>query len=67
MDSRNEYVRSIYHNYCGWGKRIIVVHETPYKGGFVPIFKNVGTKIQNILSMVSFVFLITCIVELVIL
>ena len=44
MDSRNEYVRSIYHNYCGWGRRIIVYHERPYKGGLVPILKNVGTK-----------------------
>ena len=44
MDSRNQYVRYIYYEYCGWGKRTVVTHEVPYKGGVVPLWNNCGKK-----------------------
>ena len=66
MDSRNEFVRSGFSKFCQWGRMKNVEFETPYKGGPVPLWKNISAIWFKRLSMVSFVFFVTCMIEFII-
>ena len=63
MDSRNSLVRDAYWKFCLWGKNTIVEYEQPYKGGPVPLWKNISVPIYSKLSMGSIVFFATCLIE----
>uniref|UniRef100_A0A7S3CKF5 Uncharacterized protein n=1 Tax=Strombidium rassoulzadegani TaxID=1082188 RepID=A0A7S3CKF5_9SPIT len=63
MDSRNEFVRQAYFRFCNWGKRIVVEHSKPYKGGPTPLLKNISIPYFQKLSAVSLIFFILCMVE----
>ena len=66
MDSRNEFVRFAFLNFCQWGRMHPVEFEQPYKGGMVPLWKNISVVWQSRLAMVSFVFFIVCMIEYVV-
>ena len=63
MDSRNAIVRNFYWQFCLWGKSKIIYYEKPYKGGPVPMWKNISIPIQSKLSSVSIIFFLVCIIE----
>ena len=66
MDSRNEFVRAAFTKFCQWGRMQPVIFEEPYKGGPVPLWKNISAIWFKRLSMVSFLFFVICMIEFVI-
>ena len=65
MDSRNAGVRYAYYRFCQWGQPVNVIETEPWKGGPTPVFANNFTKVQKLLSSISIIFLLVCVVELV--
>ena len=66
MDSRNALVRQVWMEYCQWGVPTVNEIEQPYKGGPVPLLRNIQAGIFSKLSIASCCFMVVCLFEAVI-